>query len=185
MKAPAALLCLWPMAVSAFASSTSASKPLTVPTSFTLKNKLGHHHSQHKHHNNLHTQQQQSTTATQLHLSIPRGGAIASTAAIITSKLSSWTSTPSGSFNVALAVLAASTAVLKLKNKVVDMPKEDGVVEVRRWCGGGYWCSYYIISWFDVFFSRFWSYYYDFRFLTDKYIQSTYLLYIYINEHAM
>ena len=135
MKAPAALLCLWPMAVSAFASSTSASNPLTVPTSFTLKNKLGHH-SQHKHqhHNTLHKQQQSSTTTTtttQLHLSIPRGGAIASTAAI-TSKLSSWTSTPSGSFNVALAVLAASTAVLKLKNKVVDMPKEDGVVEVRR-----------------------------------------------------
>ena len=52
-------------------------------------------------------------------------------AAAASSKLSQWTSTPTGTFNVALAVLAASTAVLKLVNKVEsDGNKKEGDVEV-------------------------------------------------------
>ncbi|KAL9178802.1 hypothetical protein ACHAXT_003933 [Thalassiosira profunda] len=66
---------------------------------------------------------QQGGQATQLHLSIPRGGAVATAAA---SKLSELTSTPTGTFNAALAVLAAGTAALKVYGKVEGGNKEDG-----------------------------------------------------------
>lgn len=51
-----------------------------------------------------------------LHMNIPRGGAAVASAAGegIVTKLSSWTSTPISAFNLALGVLAASTAALKL-----------------------------------------------------------------------
>ena len=49
-------------------------------------------------------------------MNIPRGGAAVASAAGegIVTKLSSWTSTPISAFNLALGVLAASTAALKL-----------------------------------------------------------------------
>lgn len=124
MKTPsitraAALLCLWPIvAISAFASQTTVvSSTTTLPSSRCnnfhglLHNK--HHQQQQQHQRGLHKQ-----TGTNLHLSIPRGGAIATAAASSSSKLSQWTSTPSGTFNIALAILAATTAALKLFNKV-------------------------------------------------------------------
>lgn len=121
MPKRAALLCLWHIMteVSAFASSsqhriipsTSAmTKPLVFgnnksvhSTAYRTISQLRHHTGQHK----------QAGTTTQLYLSIPRGGA-SSVFAATSAKLSQWTSTPSGTFNVALAVLAASTAVLKV-----------------------------------------------------------------------
>lgn len=74
-----------------------------------------------------------TTTTTRLHLlSIPRGGGAttATTAEVattittfsstiittLTAKLSQWTSTPNGMFNLVLALLGMSTAVLKLYN---------------------------------------------------------------------
>ena len=60
-----------------------------------------------------------------LHLHIPRGGAVATAASDgIVSKLSAWTSTPNSAFNLALGLLAASTAGLKLYGAVGK--KEDG-----------------------------------------------------------
>ena len=131
MKTPsitraAALLCLWPMvAISAFASTPIRSNVSTTTTSSSSSNQsMLHPHKRRHHHHNLHKR-----SASQLHLSIPRGGAIAAAA---TSKLSQLTSTPTGTFNVALTVLAASTAALKLVNKVEnDSGKEGGEVVVR------------------------------------------------------
>ena len=55
-----------------------------------------------------------SVDGSALHLHIPRGGAVAAVGEGIVSKLSQWTSAPDSAFNLALGVLAASTAVLKL-----------------------------------------------------------------------
>ena len=67
----------------------------------------------------------QNQSYTKLHLSIPRGGGAAAVASSstgilsdITSKLATVTSTPSGAFNTALVLLGATTAILKLYNKV-------------------------------------------------------------------
>ncbi|KAL9190061.1 hypothetical protein ACHAXT_007272 [Thalassiosira profunda] len=120
----AALLLLSPaLVVSAFAST-----PQRLRLSFQVdeihhslrRTSRGHHSYTHKrtHPNDIHSQQ-----ATQLHLSIPRGGAVASAAA---SKLSELTSTPTGTFNAALAVLAAGTALLKVYGKVGEGNTEDG-----------------------------------------------------------
>ena len=130
MKSPsisrgAALLCLWPMvAVSAFASHH------TSPTT-----SLPYHSSSlHQKHNKQHHQRLHKQNGTRLHLSIPRGGAssVAGVAAAASSKLSQWTSTPTGAFNTALVGLAATTAVLKLYNKVENdgAKKKSGEVEV-------------------------------------------------------
>ena len=122
MKTPsitraAALLCLWPMvAASAFARS-GGSTTSTATTAAIRHYDRGHHH---RYHHRQHQQQRLHTTSgTQLHLSIPRGGggALSSFAATTTSKLSALTSTPTGTFNLALSVLAASTAILKLSAK--------------------------------------------------------------------
>lgn len=116
------VLAIWPttVVVQAFASSSShKTSLLSPPKSFLQK----HHHEQllQNHHNNqLHTK----TTTTSLNLFggsaaaaavtklIPRGGGGG-----ITSNLATLASTPNGSFNLALGVLAASTAVLKISNK--------------------------------------------------------------------
>ena len=108
------------MVVQAFASSSShKTSLLSPPKSFLQK----HHHeqlSQNHHNNQLHT----TTTTTSLNLF---GGSAAAAAAVtkliprggggITSNLATLASTPNGSFNLALGVLAASTAVLKISNK--------------------------------------------------------------------
>mmetsp|Transcript_9603 Transcript_9603/g.21649 ORF Transcript_9603/g.21649 Transcript_9603/m.21649 type:complete len:628 (-) Transcript_9603:277-2160(-) len=145
MKTPsitrgAALICLWPIvAVSAFASHHTTTSNTALPFHSKVSSTTSKHHHQRNHllhqttthhgHNSrqgLHTKQ----SATRLHLSIPRGGAIAATAAATSSKLAQLTSTPTGAFNAALAVLAASTAVLKLSNKVNSSGdgKENGEV---------------------------------------------------------
>ena len=77
-----------------------------------------------------------STTSTRLNLlSIPRGGgtAVAATAsasstilATITSKISQWTSTPNGAFNLVLVLLGMSTAVLKLYNRMLLLNEDEG-----------------------------------------------------------
>jgi MFS family permease len=122
------LLSIWPttVVVQAFASSPSHKTLLSPPKSFLQK----HHQLQHQQQNNhLHT-----TTTTTLNLFgghatttksvaaavtnlIPRGGSIAD-------KVTSLASTPNGSFNLALGVLAASTAVLKISNKA-NSDKDD------------------------------------------------------------
>ena len=120
----AALLLLSPtLAVSAFASASQPRLPIRVGDvhrSLHRTSRCHHHSGMHRrtHQNEIHRQQ-----ATKLHLSIPRGGAVASAAA---TKLSELTSTPTGTFNAALAVLAAGTAALKVYGKVGEGNKEDG-----------------------------------------------------------
>jgi hypothetical protein len=99
----ATILCLYPiLAVHAFASSPTAAHRFHLPhltaghVLATKRNNSG---------NNA------LKKGTALHLSIPRGGAVAATAA---SKLTEWTSSPNSAFNLALGVLGACTAVLKL-----------------------------------------------------------------------
>jgi hypothetical protein len=114
------------VAVSAFAShhttSTSSNyiniNPSTLQTSILRSSRTTTKQHQ-KYNNQLHKQ-----SATKLHLTIPRGGAAAAAAAStsilsdLSSKLSTLTSTPTGSFNTALVILGAATAVLKIYNKV-------------------------------------------------------------------
>ena len=125
------LLAIWPttVVVQAFASSSSVKTTLlSPPKSFLQK----HHQLQNHHNNQLHT-----TTTTSLNVFggsaaksaaaavtnlIPRGGG-----GDIASKVSSLASTPNGSFNLALGVLAACTAVLKISNKA-NADKDDGAV---------------------------------------------------------
>ena len=131
-RAISALICLWwPMvAVSAFAShhTTSTSNinninPSTLQTS-VLRSSRASKHGQ-KYNNQLHKQ-----STTKLHLTIPRGGAAAATASTgilsdLSSKLSTLTSTPTGTFNTALVILGAATAVLKIYNKVDATTSDD------------------------------------------------------------
>eukprot|EP00970_Alexandrium_tamarense_P002478 scaffold358_cov207-Alexandrium_tamarense.AAC.8 len=78
----------------------------------------GRHHHHHHHH-------QSSNTQLNLQLSgvlelIPRGGAVESAATVgLGSKLAALTSTPNGSFNLALGVLAATTAGLKVYGRSI------------------------------------------------------------------
>lgn len=139
-RAISALICLWwPMvAVSAFAShhttSTSSNiniNPSTLQTSVLRSSRASKHHQ--KHNNQLHKQY-----VTKLHLTIPRGGATAAAAAASTgilsdlsSKLSTLTSTPTGTFNTALVILGAATAVLKIYNKV-DSNSDGEKKEVQK-----------------------------------------------------
>jgi len=127
------LLAIWPttVVVQAFASSSSHKTLLSPPKSFLQK----HHHQQL---NQLHTT---TTTTTSLNLFgsstatksvasavtnlIPRGGA----ASAIADKVSSLASTPNGSFNLALGVLAACTAVLKISNKANADKDDEKVVK--------------------------------------------------------
>ena len=135
------LLAIWPttVVVQAFASSSSSHKAalLSPPKSFLQK-----------HHQNNHLHKSTRTTTTHLNLFgsthaaaaaaatttksvatavtnlIPRGGGA------VAERVSSWASTPNGSFNLALGVLAASTAILKVYNRV-DSDKDEGAVVVR------------------------------------------------------
>ena len=135
------LLAIWPttVVVQAFASSSSSSHKaalLSPPKSFLQK----HHQNNHLHkstrtttHLNLFgsthaaaaaaatTTKSVATAVTNL---IPRGGGA------VAERVSSWASTPNGSFNLALGVLAASTAILKVYNRV-DSDKDEGAVVVR------------------------------------------------------
>jgi len=141
-RAISALICLlWPMvAVSAFAShhttsSTSSNiniNPSTLQTSVLRSSRANKHHQ--KYNNQLYKQ-----SATKLHLSIPRGGAATAAAAAsstgilsdLSSKLSTLTSTPTGTFNTALVILGAATAVLKIYNKV-DANSDGEKKEVQK-----------------------------------------------------
>lgn len=138
------LLAIWPttVVVQAFASPSSHKTLLPPPKSFLQK----HHHQLQNHHNN------QLHTTTSLNLfggSAAKSSAAAAAAAVtnliprgggggggITSNLSSLASTPNGSFNLALGVLAASTAVLKLSNKATNSDKDgsggDGSTVVKK-----------------------------------------------------
>jgi hypothetical protein len=108
--------------VQAFASSPSHKTLLSPPKSFLHQ----HHQLQQQKNNHLHTTTtlnlfgghaaSKSVAAAVTNL-IPRGGSIADT-------VTSLTSTPNGSFNLALGVLAASTAVLKISNKA-NSDKDD------------------------------------------------------------
>lgn len=127
------LLAIWPttVVVQAFASSSSHKTLLSPPKSFLQKQ---HHHQLHHEHNHqLHTTTSLNlfggttkSVATAVTNLIPRGGGASS----IANKLCSLTSTPNGSFNLALGVLAASTAVLKLSNKAGD--QSDEATEVKK-----------------------------------------------------
>ena len=79
-------------------------------------------------HHQYNRQRPNGRSTTHLHLSIPRGGGAIIASA--TSQFAEWTSTPSGTFNVALALLAMSTAVLKVYNRVEQQGdgKEGGEV---------------------------------------------------------
>ena len=131
-KAIITLICvLWPsmMAVSAFASHHTTSsttvlpstmrKSIVLPTSRASTSSSARiisnasssaYRTPANNRSNLHKQHR-----TQLHLTIPRGGGAVAQA---TSSLSSYVSTPTGTFNTALILLGAATAFLKLYNKV-------------------------------------------------------------------
>ncbi|KAL7549039.1 hypothetical protein ACHAWF_012301 [Thalassiosira exigua] len=118
MTRAAALVLLWPMvAVSAFASHHRA--PPSSPRKLHGKAVCPRPGTARGGRRALHRRE-----GTLLHLAVPRGGAAVATAAA--TKLSQWTSTPGGAFNAALAVLAASTAALKVYGKVEDGGGKDG-----------------------------------------------------------
>jgi len=125
------------VAVSAFASHHTTSttsniniNPSTLQTSVLRSSRANNNKYKS---NRLHKQ-----SATKLHLTIPRGGATAAAAASSTgilsdlsSKLSTLTSTPTGTFNTALVILGAATAVLKIYNKV-DSNSDGEKKEVQK-----------------------------------------------------
>ncbi|KAL3790159.1 hypothetical protein HJC23_009596 [Cyclotella cryptica] len=119
----ALILFIYPiLAVHAFASPPSAASNLA-RSQFHRPGLNGRWHHNKKHRNqhrhgrgrgSMHTR-----SALQLHTLIPRGGAAASAVAAAAgegfiSKMSLWTSSPNSAFNLALGILAASTAGLKL-----------------------------------------------------------------------
>lgn len=132
------LLAIWPttVVVQAFASSSShkTTTLLSPPKSFLQKHH--HHHQLHHQHNQLHTTTTSlnlfggttKSVATAVTNLIPRGGG----ASIVADRVSSLTSTPNGSFNLALGVLAACTAVLKLSNKATSNNKSDESTVVKK-----------------------------------------------------
>lgn len=140
MKSPSSMtrftmICLWPMVMSAhaFASTTSTTSSSCAPSSLqslhrspllSFQKKCNH--------------RQTFASSSSLNLNparaiaefIPRGGGASAVVGGVASKVSEWTSTPNGAFNCALAVLAASTAVLKISNqaKSGDGGDESGAV---------------------------------------------------------
>ena len=132
-RAISALICLWwPMvAVSAFAShhTTSTSSNININPSTLQTSVL---RSSRANNNKYKSNQIHKQSATKLHLTIPRGGAAAAASAStgilsdLSSKLSTLTSTPTGTFNTALVILGAATAVLKIYNKVDATTSDDG-----------------------------------------------------------
>ncbi|KAL7494697.1 hypothetical protein ACHAWT_005418 [Skeletonema menzelii] len=132
------LVSIWPttVVVQAFASSSShkTTTLLSPPKSFLQKHH--HHHQLHHQHNQLHTTTTSlnlfggttKSVATAVTNLIPRGGG----ASIVADRVSSLTSTPNGSFNLALGVLAACTAVLKLSNNATSNNKSDESTVVKK-----------------------------------------------------
>lgn len=97
-----------------------------------------------------------TSSSLHLHMNIPRGGAAVASATVegIVKKLSAWTSTPTTAFNLALGVLAASTAVLKLYGAAGKKDDGDETNSVRlfalfpiRCTIGEYYVSQFIIIW--------------------------------------
>ena len=89
-------------------------------------------------------------------MNIPRGGAAVASATVegIVTKFSAWTSTPTTAFNLALGVLAASTAVLKLYGAAGKKDDGDETNSVRlfalfpiRCTIGEYYVSQFIVIW--------------------------------------
>ena len=117
----ALLLCLYPiLAIHAFASTST--RFYLPPLTNTKYNKfIGKKNAASAHEGSV------------LHLHIPRGGAVAAAASDgIVSKLSAWTSTPNSAFNLALGLLAASTAGLKLYGAAGKKEGGDGDNSVRE-----------------------------------------------------
>ena len=138
------LLAIWPttVVVQAFASSTTTSllsqhgknkSSLPSPSkSFVQKHQSHHNHKTNHLYKTASSISQlnlfgsnHAAAATAVTNLIPRGGGIANT-------VSSWASTPNGSFNLALGVLAASTAILKVYNRVDSDKDDDGAAVVRK-----------------------------------------------------
>ena len=129
------LLALWSTAVLVQAFASASKKAWLAPPKSSL---LKHQHLQQKNHihqttkvhlnlfcsHNAAASTTKSVVAAAVTNLIPRGGGIAD-------KVSTWATTPNGSFNLALGVLAASTAILKIYNRV-DSEKDEGVVVVRK-----------------------------------------------------
>lgn len=147
------MLYLWPMVMSAHAfasTSTAILSPSTSSSSLSLR-RHGPLSPPQRHYNNnyyarnlnskstlddlKYNRSRSSSSSLNLHPAkaraiaelIPRGGASASAAvAGVGAKLSQWSTTPNGAFNLALAVLAASTAVLKIGNRESGEGGADG-----------------------------------------------------------
>lgn len=117
----AALLCLWPIVATSAFASTSPSSTATLPFRHqhqpSVQPKYHRHDTSQRYHNRI-NRRNPSRLHLSLPLNIPRGGGTAAAAAEASSKLSHLVSTPTGTFNTVLAVLAASTAGLKLFAKV-------------------------------------------------------------------
>jgi len=152
------LLCLWPMVMSAnaFASTSTAILPPASSSSSLALRRHGplsppqRHNSNKYYGRNLNSKstlddlkynRSRSSSSLNLHSAtaraiaelIPRGGASASAAvAGAGAKLSQWSSTPNGAFNLALAVLAASTAVLKIGNRESGEGGADGAAVTKN-----------------------------------------------------
>ncbi len=147
------MLCLWPMVMSAHAFASTSTAILAPATSSSLSLRrhgpLAPFHGHNANeiygrnlnnkftHDNIKYNRRSSSSGSSLHLHpakakaiaelIPRGGASASAAiAGVGATLSQWSSTPNGAFNMALAVLAASTAVLKIGNRESGEGGADG-----------------------------------------------------------
>ncbi|KAL7470883.1 hypothetical protein ACHAXS_011161 [Conticribra weissflogii] len=147
------MLCLWPTVMSAHAFASTSTAILAPATSSSLSLRrhgpLAPFHGHNANeiygrnlnnkftHDNIKYNRRSSSSGSSLHLHpakakaiaelIPRGGASASAAiAGVGATLSQWSSTPNGAFNMALAVLAASTAVLKIGNRESGEGGADG-----------------------------------------------------------
>ena len=122
-------LFVWPIILANVSAFASHSTSTSLPSIHGRTNQPVAHHNkqqfiqqqQQRRHNRLHKQ-----SGTNLHLSIPRGGAVATAAA---TKLTEVTSTPTGLFNVALILLGLTTAGLKVFN-AGDAAGGDGGGEV-------------------------------------------------------
>jgi len=164
------LLAIWPttVVVQAFASSTTTSlsslshhgknKKSSLPSppkSFVQKHQPHHKaaisSSSSSSHLNLFGSNHAAAAATAVTNLIPRGGGGGG----ITNTVSSWASTPNGSFNLALGVLAASTAILKVYNRVDSDKDDDGAAVVRKKhqycfvldvCGFNFICRHHLFA---------------------------------------
>jgi hypothetical protein len=150
------LLCLYPiLAIHAFASSSSTCRGRFHLPPLNLDGNKKHRHHHHR------SRRANGGTALNVHL-IPRGGAAAAAASAacenLLSNLSTWTTAPNSAFNLALGVLAAGTAGLKLYGAVGKKDCDGGVVslmiyhKVLCWCFCEDNCSSQVIHAIQLFY---------------------------------